>query len=73
MTSSDMNKSAMPIEECAGLSQGGGPTTLSRKTKRSNFRHFCTSPRIIRLVVMMYIRFPLSSRNVENVMHEQGI
>jgi putative transposase len=29
-------------------------------TKRSPFRYFKTSPEIIRLAVMLYIRFPLS-------------
>ena len=37
------------------------------------FRYFKTSPEIIRLAVMMYIRFPLSLRNVENLLHERGI
>jgi len=42
--------------------------------KKSNpFRCFKTSPEIIRLGVMMYIRFPLSHRNVEDVLHERGI
>jgi hypothetical protein len=34
-------------------------------TKCSPFRHFKTSPEIIRIAVMLYIRFPLSLRNVE--------
>jgi putative transposase len=34
-------------------------------TKPSPFRYFKTSPEIIRLAVMMYVRFPLSLRNVE--------
>jgi putative transposase len=42
-------------------------------TKRSPFRYFKTSPEIIRLAVMMYIRFPLSLRNVEVLLHERGI
>ncbi len=42
-------------------------------TKRSPFRYFKTSPAIIRLAVMMYIRFPLSLRNVEDLLHERGI
>jgi len=42
-------------------------------TKRSPFRYFKTSPEIIRLAVMMYIRFPLSLRNVEDLLHERGI
>ena len=42
-------------------------------TQRSPFRYFKTSPEIIRLAVMMYIRFPLSLRNVEDLLHERGI
>ena len=30
-------------------------------------------PEIIRLAVMMYVRFPLSLRNVEDLLHERGI
>ena len=42
-------------------------------TKHSPFRYFKTSPEIIRLVVMLYVRFPLSLRNVEDLLHERGI
>ncbi len=42
-------------------------------TKRSPFRYFKTSPEIIRLAVMMYVRYPLSLRNVEDLLHERGI
>jgi len=42
-------------------------------TNRSPFRYFKTSPEVIRLAVMMYIRFPLSLRNVEDLLHERGI
>lgn len=42
-------------------------------TKRSPFRYFKTSPEIIRLAVMMYIRFPLSLRNVKDLLHERGV
>ena len=42
-------------------------------TQRSPFRYFKTSPEIIRLAVMLYIRFPLSLRNVEDLLHERGI
>jgi putative transposase len=41
--------------------------------KHSPFRYFKTSPEIIRLVVMMYVRFSLSLRNVEDLLHERGI
>ncbi len=40
---------------------------------KNPFRYFKTSPEIIRLAVMMYIRFPLSLRNVEDLLHERGI
>lgn len=37
------------------------------------FRYFKTSPEIIRLAVMMYIRYPLSLRQVEEFLFERGI
>jgi putative transposase len=37
------------------------------------FRYFKTSPEVIRLAVMMYVRFPLSLRNVEDLLHERGV
>lgn len=40
---------------------------------RNPFRYFKTSPEVIRLAVMMYVRFPLSLRNVEDLLHERGI
>jgi putative transposase len=42
-------------------------------TKRSPFRYFKTSPEVIRLAVMLYMRFPLSLRNVEDLLHERGV
>ena len=42
-------------------------------TKRSPFRYFKTSPEIIRLAVMLYIRFRLSLRNVEDHLQERGV
>ena len=38
-----------------------------------SFRYFNSSPEVIRLVVMMYVRFPLSLRNVEDLLAERGI
>ena len=32
------------------------------------FRYFNSSPEVIRLVVMMYVRYPLSLRNVEDLL-----
>ncbi len=40
---------------------------------KNPFRYFKTSPDIIRLAVMMYIRYPLSLRQVEDLLHERGI
>jgi len=37
------------------------------------FRYFDSSPGVIRLVVMMYVRYPLSLRNVEDLLFERGI
>ena len=37
------------------------------------FRYFKTSPEVIRLAVMLYVRYPLSLRNVEDLLHERGI
>ena len=42
-------------------------------TQKNPFRYFKTSPEVIRLAVMMYVRFPLSLRNVEDLLHERGI
>ncbi len=39
----------------------------------SPFRYFNSSPEVIRLVVMMYVRFPLSLRNVKDLLFERGI
>lgn len=42
-------------------------------TIRSRFHYFKTSPEIIRLAVMLYVRFPLSLRSVEDLLHERGV
>ena len=34
----------------------------------SPFRRFNSSPEIIRLAVLMYVRYPLSLRNVEDLL-----
>jgi putative transposase len=47
---------------------------MPRPKKPANpFRYFNSSPEIIRLVVTMYVRFPLSLRNVEDLLFERGI
>ena len=40
---------------------------------RNPFRYFNSSPDIIRLTVMMYIRYPLSLRQAEDLLSERGI
>ena len=46
---------------------------MPRPTKpASPFRYFNSAPEVIRLV-MMYVRFPLSLRNVEDLLAERGI
>ena len=40
---------------------------------RNPFRYFNSSPEVIRLKVMMYIRYPLSLRQVEDILFERGI
>ncbi len=45
----------------------------SRAKPPSPFKRFNSSPEIIRLVVMMYVRFPLSLRNVEDLLADRGI
>lgn len=37
------------------------------------FRYFNSSPEVIRLAVMIYIRYPLSPRQIEDLLHERGI
>jgi putative transposase len=49
---------------------------MSRKSRAkpfSPFRRFNSAPEIIRLAVLMYVRFPLSLRNVEDLLAERGI
>ena len=40
---------------------------------RTPFYRFNSSPEVIRLVVMMYVKYPLSLRNVEDLLRERGI
>ena len=37
------------------------------------FRYFITSSEIIQLAVMLYVRFPLSLRKVEDLLHERSV
>ena len=40
---------------------------------RNPFRYFDSSPKVIRLAVMMCIRYPLSLRQVEDLLFERGV
>jgi putative transposase len=52
---------------------GQGSCTPRPRKPASPFRYFNSSPEVIRLVVMMYVRFPLSLRNVEDLLFARGI
>jgi hypothetical protein len=39
---------------------------------KNPFRYFDSSPEVIRLVVQVYVRYPLSLRNVEQLQHRAG-
>ena len=43
------------------------------KKSTNPFRWFESSPEVIRLVVMTYVRYPLSLRNIEDLLFERGI
>ena len=45
----------------------------SRALPPSPFRRFNSSPEVIRLVVMLNVKYPLSLRNVEDLLFERGI
>ena len=49
------------------------PSPKRPKSPPDPFRWFDSSPEVIRLVVMMYVRYPLSLRNVEDLLFERGI
>jgi hypothetical protein len=55
-------------EQILGLSRLCKPWHMSNP-----FRYFNSSPEVIRLVVMMYVRYPLSLRNVEDLLAERGV
>ncbi len=49
------------------------PAPKRPKPPPSPFRWFDSSPEVIRLVVMMYVKYPLSLRNVEDLLFERGV
>jgi putative transposase len=47
---------------------------MARQSRSGNpFRWFDSSPEVIQLVVMLYVRYPLSLRSVEGLAFERGI
>ncbi len=50
-----------------------GADSLPGISRPALFQYFKNQSEIIRIVVMIYIRFPLSLRNVEELLHERGI
>ena len=55
------------------MPRDGVPRYPKRMTKRSPCRYFKTSPEIIRLALMLEIRFPLSLGNSEVLSPLRGI
>ena len=51
----------------------GRPWLWQLRAMSNPFKYFNSSPEVIRLVVMMYVRYPLSLRNVEDLLAERGI
>ncbi len=44
-----------------------------RPVPANPFRYFKSSPEVIRLAVLLYVKYPLSLRNVEDLLSERGI
>ena len=57
------------------IGEGGleGKRARMLSPKPNPFRYFNSSPEVIRLAVMMYVRYPLSLRNAEDLLHERGV
>jgi len=53
--------------------RSGWPLPAAAHVETRPIQVFQTSPKIILLAVMLYVRFPLSLRNVEDFLDEQGI
>jgi putative transposase len=48
-------------------------TQPARPKLADPFRYYNSSLKVIRAAVMLYVRFPLSLRNVEDLLFEHGI
>jgi putative transposase len=51
----------------------GQPRQFFIMTMKKAFKYFKTSHEIIRLAVIYYVRYPLSLRQIEDILHERGI
>jgi hypothetical protein len=51
----------------------GPPPVVVLRPMSNPSRYFNSSPEVIRLIVMMYVRHPLSLRNLEDLLAERGI
>jgi hypothetical protein len=61
------------VKRMALVAEGRQPPVMASSESDKPFRYFHFSPEVIRLVVMMYVRFPLILRNVEYLLFERGI
>lgn len=52
---------------------GRGRQRIAMTRSANHFRYFDSSPEVIRLVVMLYVKYPLSLRSVEDLLFERGI
>jgi hypothetical protein len=66
-----LKPAAGSVKGIAGAEPDWYPGAMSKAP--SPFRYFHSSPEIIRMVVMLYVRFPLSLRNVEDLLFQHGI
>tara|TARA_B100001059_G_C17314644_1_gene323685 strand:+ start:188 stop:400 length:213 start_codon:yes stop_codon:yes gene_type:complete len=55
------------------LALGSWAISRSAMTKHISSRYFKTSPEIIQLAVMLYVRFSQALRNVKDLLHERGV
>jgi len=67
----DLAGSVKPDAPAGKRGRVGGLHASPRKPE-GPFRYFNSSPEVIQLVVMTYMRFPLSLRNVEDLLFERG-
>jgi putative transposase len=61
------------LSEKLGVLRGRGTGWCPRINKRDPFKYFSSRKEIIRLAVMLCVRFPLLLRNVVDLLHERGI